>query len=308
MPTLEEFAQYRAKYNRVVWIDGLPWCSTRRVLEPLAMPHVVRPVDRAKVRQAMKETNALIARWNDAWDTSPCDWWWMCCDDRAYDVEKFSHGPRKATRKALRRVDVRLVENEWIAENGYDVYVASYRRYGMLPPLTRERFAHRALRKNEYAGYETWGAFVGDKLAAFMSCTVLDDTVAVTTGRWDSEYRHAMPNNALAYILTRAYLKRGMAYVTGGVRVLYHDTNVQEYFLHLGYRRVYCPLRAEFSPLVSAMLKVRLHRWGTFLGLRRLMPGRIEQLNAASSLHTIARACDQAALQHRMVAEDGSAE
>lgn len=61
MPTLEEFAQYRAKYNRVVWIDGLPWCSTRRVLEPLAMPHVVRPVDRAKVRQAMKETNALIA-------------------------------------------------------------------------------------------------------------------------------------------------------------------------------------------------------------------------------------------------------
>jgi hypothetical protein len=289
--TLDEYAKHMAKMYPVVWIDGVPWRATRRMLEPLAAPHTMKPVDRAKVRQAMRETRAVLARWNDAWDTAPGEWWWICCDDRQYDVERLSRNRRKTVRKGCRLNEVRLLDNLWFAENAFEVYAASYKRYDLgIDRVDREGFVKGALQAAECKGRETWGAFVDGKMIAYMSCLVVDDVVHVSSNKWDPDYGRVMPNDALEYTLTRHYLaERGVAYVTSGVRVLHHDTHTQDFDESMGYRRVYCPLRVELSPLAALAVGSGLGRWGPYAGLAKVMPSLFLRLRAASRLAAIAR-------------------
>jgi hypothetical protein len=291
--TLDEYAKHVARRQPVVDVDGMPWRMARGILEPLAMPHTMRPVDRAKVRQAMRTTGARIARWNDAWDTPPCEWWWICCDDAAYDLESFPRKRRQNVRAALRRTEVRRVDVEWLAQRAYDVCVAAFQRYGpaALPP-TRERFVEGTMAAGEYPGYEVWAGFAEGQLVAYMTCYVLQDAVQISSNKWDPQFRRHMPNDALQYVLTRHYIvERHLAYVTTGSRVVYHDTKTQDFDLTLGYRRVFCPLRAEFDMMAKGLVTLGLHRVAGCMGINKLVPGPVNRLCAAVELARIARSC-----------------
>lgn len=291
--TLDEYAKHMAKSYPVVWIDGVPWRTSRRMLEPLAAPHTMKPVDRAKVRRAMRETGALLARWNDAWDTTPGEWWWICADDPNYDVEKFpSSRGRRGVRVGLRRCEVRPVELAWLAEHGYETYLAAFARYSSwVKPNSREAFAAGMMEYNEW-GCEGWACFVDGALAAWANCIVVGDAVYLSTVKSDPKYLNARPNNVMCYVLTREYLgPRHMAYVTDGLRVLLHETAFQDFLEEMGYRRIYCPLRVELSPLAALAVGSGLARWGRYVGLGKWAPASLSQLQAAASLVRIARAC-----------------
>jgi hypothetical protein len=289
-----QYADHVALDYPVVWIGDVPWRAANRMLQPLAMPHTIKPVGRAAVRQALRQTKAAVARWNDAWDTAPCEWWWICCDDHRYDVESLSSSARRDIRAGLRRCEVRRVEPAWLAENGYETYVGAYRRYGPgASPVSRDQFA-KGMLKSTQPGSEWWAALVDGTVASFARCQVLDNAVDLSWLKSDPKYHKALPNNALVYVLTREYMvDRRFLYVTDGSRVLGHETNVQDFLEKMGYRRIYCPLRVELSPLAAAAVWSRVNRWGTYLGLRRLARRHMEAMDAVASLVRIARSCPQ---------------
>ena len=293
--TLDEYAAHVAQFSTVVWADGIPWLLEKRtrVLDSMAMPHKAAPVDRAKVRHAMRETGARIARWSDAWDTEPCDWWRIGCDDPDYDLEKLTPHGRRDTRRGLKRSEVKQVTPAWLAENAYETYVAASRYYRKdAQIITRERFADWMM-QYEKIGTEAWACFVHGNLAAYATCDVVDDAVSITTGRFDRAYSKARPSNALFYTLTRHYLvERGLRYVTGGQRVMLHKTQVQDFLERMGYRRVYCPLRLELNPLATLAVWSHAHRWGKYLGLGRFAPNMMAGLQTVVRLAEIAKSCE----------------
>jgi len=283
------------RYGPVTWIDDLPWQVIRGKLTPLAMPHVRRPVDPQKIRSAMAETCARVAVWSDQWDTAPCQWWWLCCDDPTYDISHIpKRGKRKDVRRGLDRCEVRRIDADLFAEHGYAVYEAAFEHYGAeTTRISADAFAQDVLQNAEYPGRETWGAFVADKLVAYITCVIVDDAVGLSAGKSDLAYRNAQPNNALIYTLTQHYLtERGLRYATGGERVLLHESNIQDFLEMLGYRRVYCPLRAIVHPALSAVVSTGVARWGKYLGLGKVFPGPMGKLHAVAELIRIARACE----------------
>jgi hypothetical protein len=290
--TLSDYAGHVGKTFQVLWADGTPWVLKDRILRSLGMPHRVKPVNTETIRSIMKQTRAVLAQWTEGWDTQPCDWWFVCCDQRDFDLTALSKGPRYDVRRGLEQCEVRRVEPKWFADNGYDVYAAAFRHYGSRPALTSVEFTTEFLRHAEYPGRETWGAFISGKLVAWESCVVVDDAVMSASAKSDPIYFKSRPNNALVYSLTRHYLQeRQLSYITAGSRVLVHDTNVQDFKLRMGYRKVYCPLRIELSRLASFMASLSLNAWGRRIGLGKILRGPLNQLDALAAVVRIAGSC-----------------
>jgi len=294
MSDFRELAACHERYAAVMWIDELPWRVYKRSLEPMVLPHMMKPVDRSQVRRAMKRSGALMARWVDMWDTQECPWWWTTCDDKDYDVSNLSKRGRRDVRASLRRCEVRLLEptSQWLAEHGYAVYRNAHLGYGDEATMSAEQYARGILNMSEYSGRESWGAFIGDTLVGYSICMVQDNAVLLSNAKSDPAHNKAMPNNALTYTLTQHYLKeRGFLYVTDGSRSVAHDTAFQHFVERMGYRRIYCPLRLELSPMLAFLIRLKPHKWVKYVGLGKLSPGLLTKIGVLSGLHAIAQDC-----------------
>lgn len=270
--TFSSYAAYTAKHSEIVEIEKVPWVKERGVLRPLSMPHMIPPIDPGRIRSALKKTHSLLALWNDAWDTEPCSWWWVCADDRSYDIQHLKKKIRYYIRKGTGNCTVRRLEPRWFAENGYGVYKSSFQRYTIAPPLPSAAiFEQHVLAESFYPGWETWGAFLENTLIAYGTCFVIDNAVKFAWAKSDPEYLSFCPNYALYYTLTRHYLRdRNVQYVTDGARVLLHKTNIQDFLERMGYRRIYCPLRIVATKTVKRLAKIQLGRAERYL---RRFPG-----------------------------------
>lgn len=285
------YAAYASSTSNVVSIGETPWERQGQALTPLWMPHQWKPQARSDVRRALAQTGAAFAQWTEGWDTSPCEWWYICCDDGEYDLSRLQKGPRSHVRRGLAQCEVRTVDPQWFAQNGYPVYRAAFRHYGSKPSLSESGFVQEFTIHARYPGRETWGAFVAGKLVAWVSCLVIGDAAISSSSKSDPAYFQARPNNALLYVLTRHYLQdRGLKYVSAGARVLRHQTNVQDFKEHMGYRRVYCRLQLELGWKGSLLNALRPQSWPRSLARGRLSDA-IDSAKAFAAMVEIARSC-----------------
>ncbi|NLX59376.1 MAG: hypothetical protein GXY74_09860 [Phycisphaerae bacterium] len=291
--TLEAYAAHLEARGRLVRVAGEPWMLANGRLMPVAPPHRMGAVDRQEVRRALRRSGAIAALWNDAWDTSPGPWWWVCCDDRQYDYPSVRSSRRSSVRKGLKLCEVRRVGIDELEQLGYGVYQAAFARYGPgAVPSSQEAYLAEIRRNAEYGGRETWGAFIGGQLAAYATCIVVEDMVYVSAAKSDPGLLRSNPNEAVWFELTRHYLRdRQMAFVTDGARVLRHETNIQGFVETMGYRRVYCPLRLETGSCVAAAIRLGARRWARMLGMGRWRRSLLERIEALDTACGIARVC-----------------
>ena len=172
----------------------------------------------------------------------------------------------------------------------YAAAVAEYPNEGWCH--SADQFYDEVIQCARYPGRETWGAFVGDKFVAYVSCIVMDGAVGLSWSKSDPAELHHKPNNALTYALTRHYLvERKLKYVTAGARVVQHPTHIQEFRQAMGYRRLYCSLKVQMHPLLTAGVCLRLDRLGGWSVLRKVAPKLAMNLSGTGLLARIAKSC-----------------
>ena len=215
------------------------------------MPHSNLVVNNVKIKKALFDSKSFLAYWTDNWDSSESEWWWICCDDKQYDIDNIkSSRARRGIRKGLDNCEVKKINSQIFPDLAYDIYFNSMRSYGIgeLKILSRENYGKYIDRLSKYQGYELWGAFVEDNLAAFAACVVLGDAVAFGSTKSNPEMHRYNPNNALFYEMTRYYLScKNISYVTNGHRTLLHDTSIDEFLIRLGFRKIFCRLNLQLS-------------------------------------------------------------
>jgi hypothetical protein len=261
-----------------IWVGGVPWKKVGPILSPLCMPHVPISVDRAELRKVIKRHKALVARWTTEWNTATSEWWWVCCDKPDYDVETIeSSRARRGIRAGLRACPVRIVSAEEFAPMAYPIFCKALNEYGLHTP-TESDYAETIRQMALYPGTEFWGAFVGDTLAAFATCQIIDGAVTLGSTKSDPEMNKHNVNGALFYAITRHYLQRGMSYVSNGCRTLYHPTTIDDFLERMGFRKVFCRLNVELSGIASVIHATRLVRWTKWLGAPFLFSKQWPQL------------------------------
>ncbi len=291
----EELLRLARSRGDTIWIDSIPWTmkQNRRILTPLGLPHTIQNVNRHCVREALRRNHALIAYWTSDWDRTKSEWWWVCCDDKDYDVKNIlSSRGRRGIRKGLRKCTVRLVDGEEFARISYNIYVKALVSYGAKRSHIPERDEYRSaiLNPQKYEGIEHWGVFIGKRLVGTATCILLGDAVKLGTTKSDPQYHKYCPNNALFYTITQHYLReRGFGYITNGSRTLWHPTTINEFLMRQGYRRVYCRLNVELSRIAGLLFSSQLAAWGEYVGLEKILRKQWHKIEGLSKLIKISR-------------------
>jgi len=255
------------------------------------MPHEVVDVNRQAVRQALRASGALGARWTDHWDCKQeTEWYWVICDNKEYDIDGIaSRRARRGVRKGLRECRVKQLESQEFAQLAYPLFCQSLKSYGVTPE-SKQEFARKTAMQAKFRGSNYWGVFVGEDLAAYATCRILDNAVIISTTKSDPALRKHCTNNALLHAITLHYLRNNdISYITNGCRTTYHSTDMNEFLERMGYRRVYARLNIELTP--RAQLAVWAGKCRCVLRLlkmnRRSHP-YAQQLEALAKLKTIA--------------------
>lgn len=243
-------------------IGGQPWRLSRRILEPLWMPHRDLAVDDSTVLQEVRASGALLARWSSGWDDpNPGPWWWTCCDLRDYRIDAIdSSRGRRGIRKGLKHCTVELVPSQRFGPLSYQIYAETQLRYGLDTDslLSYKRYCRQVMDEGEYAGREYWCCFLGARLAAYATTVRIDDAVVFGATKSDPSTNKYCPNNALFYEVTRHYLADpSVKYLTNGVRTLWHPTDINEFLERLGYRKVYCKLNVVLGEVATWARRAR---------------------------------------------------
>ena len=169
----------------------------------------------------------------------------------------------------------------------YPIHAAAVRAYRQNPP-SEEEYLHHVEQMGAYPGTEFWGAFHGDRMAAFATCQFVDRAVSLGSTKSDAELDKHNPNSALFYTIARHYLEQGLRYVSNGSRTLWHPTQINDFLETLGFRKVYCRVNVVVSSAARILDGVSISNWGRFLGLERLFGKRWMQLQGLHRLLRIA--------------------
>jgi hypothetical protein len=280
-------------FNGIMWTDNIPWFYENKLLKPLTMPHKISNVDRKKVREIIKSKSALVAYWTDNWDLGETEWWWTSCDDKEYDVENIEDKRgRRDVRKGIRECSVKKMIPEEFVKSTYPVYSNAYNsyKYHNLRNFSADQYREYIFNKSSFNGYELWGAFINERLAAYASVVILDDAVLIESAKSDPELQNHCPNNALFYIITKHYLnERNKKYITNGPRTLFHPTNINDMLIRMGYRKIYCQLNVELSLLAGLIKYSRIQKLFNLIRIEKFFPEQTAKLNSFFKLIEISK-------------------
>lgn len=235
----------------------------------LAAPHHREYVlERDELRQLFRDWGCLGVRY-----AAPLHYefgrlsYQIVCDEARYGLELLSANVRSKVRRGLRRcvvgpADLRVLENQGL--QAHEETLERQRRHGAWSENQWQRFWAAA---RQVPGIEGWGAWVGQRLAAFLVTVTFEDGVEFLLARSCSDERNAYPNNALIYTVTEEMLvRRRVPQVTFGLESLEPVAALDAFKFSMGFRRR--PIRQVviFHPalamlLAHARMRALVRRW-----------------------------------------------
>ncbi len=231
------------------------------------------------VQEFVRKKRAWGAMWTYGWNSaSEGQWYRYVCDIPDYDIEKIeSKSTRKDIRRCLKQCAIKKLDLAWLAQNGYQTYINASQRYTHFVPLTKDRFEKNMLHLAAKSSYQAWGVFQDDVLIAYAIAQICADSVQLLVAKFDPDYAKAYPMYGLYYSIAQHYLKeQKYRQVLGASRALLHETNIGDFRLKMGWRKVYCQLglylvlRTRLMLLLAKALRIPIRllappRYGAIL-------------------------------------------
>jgi hypothetical protein len=131
------------------------------------------------------------------------------CTDRNYDFPSLHHKSRHCTRRGLENCVIKPVDFDFLARQGHELNVESFRRQGRPEAtVTESQWRSYCRTASGMPGFEAWGAWVHGNLAAFMVVARVEDSCYIDYQSCSTVYMHFRPNHALTFSVTRMLLAR----------------------------------------------------------------------------------------------------
>ncbi|MGH9678867.1 MAG: hypothetical protein ACRD4Y_02855 [Candidatus Acidiferrales bacterium] len=239
-------------------------------------------MDPRAVGPLLDQSGALFLRYFSHVYETPTQFWYTACDH--YCFEKLHHKVRSQIRRAYRDCRVERVDPHWMGENGYSCVAAAVSRYPRALHDSEKEFQTKCY-ASEGGPFDYWGAFIGDRLVGFSKCVVGTNYAACVIFKLDPNYLAYSPASALQDSMLQAYVMRQHKTVFNGFRPIVHSTNMHEFLLKFGYRRVYCDLNLAYRPSVRILVSGLYRFREMFAGMSEIgWTGRIKTLLAQEEI------------------------
>jgi hypothetical protein len=229
------------------------WRPYQKALVPASLRPEPIELNADQARELLQDSGALLLRYFTRTSERPTDFWYTACSE--YNFKNLVHKVRTQIRRAYKDCRVEPVDPVWLADNGYKCYTAAFAKYRNAQPESRAEF-DAMCRGSEDGPFDFWGVFVGEKLVGFAKYAVGEDYAAGLVIKLDPRFLSLSPSAALQDTILTKYVAGQGKTVFGGFRSLVHDTNMHDFLLKFGYRRIYCDLKLVYRPSLRIFVKL----------------------------------------------------
>jgi hypothetical protein len=232
---------------------GIFWrLDHNKCLLPASLKPMPVELDAQTARDLLRRSGAPLLRYFGTTFEQPTAFWYLECT--AYAPQLLSKDTRRQIRQGRERCEIRQIDPEWLARNGYPCYLSAFTRYKRTAPESLADFQDQCL---ESAGgpFEYWGAFVDGKLRGFLKCILGDDYMACSVLKLDPAFLNMRTTYALKDVVLTRYVTEQSKKSYDGFRPMTHETNVHDFLLRFGYQKKYCDLQIRYRPSVAALVK-----------------------------------------------------
>ena len=188
---------------------------------------------------------------------------WYVIKDSFGGMEELSKKDKKFVDKALKLLEYRIIDKQFVEEKGYEIVKKAYDSF-----LIKDRRMNKSIFKDnlnswDKENHEFWGIF--DKknslLVGFSVVKLFDSACFYDTAWILPEYKneyHAY--YGLSYKRNEYYLKaKSLKYVTDGTRSVTEHSNVQPFLIQkFKFRKAYCKLKIRYKWWLGIIVRVLL--------------------------------------------------
>jgi hypothetical protein len=257
----------RAIGHRVVETPSAHWYDASRFFFLSAPPHRLYSPASEELRDVLHHFPCMGVRFAAPLVGSGKLSYQIVCANRTYGLESLSANVRSKVRRGLKRCEVRPVPLAVIATAGRRAHQDTLARQGRDGVLSGGKWDQFWAAAAATPGFEGWGAWSGDVLAAFLVSVTFNEGVEFLLARSCSDELGAYPNNALIFTVAEEMLvRRGAPEITFGLESLEPVGPLDEFKFGMGFARRPLRQRVVFHPVLRALLRhspVRalLRRW-----------------------------------------------
>ena len=179
------------------------------------------------------------------------------CAAGDYGLNTLEKKARNQTRRGLENCDVKQISFSELASTGVPINLSSLSRQNrrsIHPDLTNHaRWENRMRVSAATQDIIAWGAYVGNKLAAYALTVEVEKEVIIQSTMSDRKYLRYYPNNAIIFTVTKTLLEQGVEKVHYGFSS--EDTALVHFKQNMGFRQINLPFRLIIFPLISPLIK-----------------------------------------------------
>lgn len=255
----DSFANYLVRSGTyVVNVDGVDWYEYNGFMMPAYLPHCTPEISRSNAKKALQISGRLFVRWISDYGTTSCRSWWHVIRHGAYSLKDCSANTRSKISRGLKQLEVRIISCDEVLANGYDLCKKAVARYdsdAFMPE--RKVFECRVEAARGLPDViEYCGVFFDGKLVGLSENIVQDGAVFWESIWYDPEYLGKYSSYALTHFMLDLYLNdRKMSYVSDGSRSIYHETNVQKFFIDkFNFKMEYSKLHVSYSNIMKIII------------------------------------------------------
>lgn len=253
--------------HRVVQTRSAYWYDASKFFFLSAPAHRIYEPDTDELRSVLRRFPCLGVRFAASLESTGKLSYQIVCDNPTYGLDALSANVRSKVRRGLKRCNVGPVALPTIAAAGRRANQDTLARQGRDGGLDGSRWERFWAAAASTPGFEGWGAWSGDTLAAFLVSVTFDDSVEFLLARSCTDDLSAYPNNALIFHVTEEMLvRRGVREITFGLESLEPVGPLDQFKFGMGFRPRPLRQRIVFHPVLRTLLRhaaVRalFHRW-----------------------------------------------
>lgn len=239
-------------------LDGVLWTAYQKMVVPVGPACADFSQSSAEYQEELLRLfkGCVLLRAGSGFVSSPENWY-AVISDRFVDLDELSLKSRAQVRRGLRNCTVRRMDARFLADHGWPVITAAYKRYKIRMTETENQFRRKILLTE---GFEDivhyWGAFEKDseRLIAYAQNYVYDKKeVNYWIIHFHPDFLRLNTSHALLYEMNRYYLgEEKFACANNGFRNLLHQTGIQDYLINkFNYKKQPVGLKVFYRPAVS---------------------------------------------------------
>jgi hypothetical protein len=237
------------------WVDG-----GARAFQAFPYHWLTEPT-RGELDDFLKENKAITLRYSTpVHASSGYVSYHTVLGDMAYDISNLGKRTRKNIRHGLDHSQVMPISFERLAGEGYSLLLDTMDRQGRNPDIMHKEWETLCLSAGDLAGFETWGAFVDNKLAASALVFRMDDYYYFLYQHSLRQYLSENVNNALTFVLTQELVKRSETKsIFYGLHSLDAPDSLDEFKFHMGYSAKPVRQQVVFHPWLRSFVNNTSH-------------------------------------------------